>query len=196
MILTTMAPRMISHSQNVKRSFSSLGFCIMKLLKLEGSRWLFRQNGGCDENLIDQVAADERTSQGTADDVNANCIHRDRRLNCGNGCVWQDSLGISFGVWCIRRVLDLSLAETRPELWGKYTSVLNRLQGILDPAFAKPRKPVTRVLMPSESMSGCEAHVWHRHHCGCHLGGDQRCGASRFWPQGSKRHCGRRRCFP
>ncbi|GJN23633.1 hypothetical protein PR202_gb11297 [Eleusine coracana subsp. coracana] len=37
---------------------------------------------------------------------------------------------------------DLSLVESRPELWGKYTYVLNRLQGILDPAFSKPRKPL------------------------------------------------------
>lgn len=115
----------------------------MKLLKLEGSRWLFRQNGGCDENLIDRIAAAERISQETAYDMDANCMHGDRQLNCGGGCVCQASLVISFGVWCIRRVLDLSIEESRPELWGKYTYILNRLQGILDPAFSKPRKPIT-----------------------------------------------------
>ncbi|CAK7343088.1 unnamed protein product [Dovyalis caffra] len=34
--------------------------CIVKLLKLEGSDWLFRQNDGADEDLIDNVAARER----------------------------------------------------------------------------------------------------------------------------------------
>ncbi|KAM3294675.1 hypothetical protein ACQJBY_037514 [Aegilops geniculata] len=130
-----------SCTQCEAKLLQSLRFCIMKLLKLEGSRWLFRQNGGCDEDLIDQVAAAERVSQETADGMDANCMHG--RLNCGADCVWQASLVVSFGVWCIRRVLDLSLAESRPELWGKYTYVLNRLQGILDPAFCKPRKPVT-----------------------------------------------------
>ena len=32
--------------------------------------------------------------------------------------------------------------ESRPELWGKYTYVLNRLQGIIDLAFSKPRSPM------------------------------------------------------
>ncbi|KAL2894359.1 Protein ETHYLENE-INSENSITIVE 2 [Bienertia sinuspersici] len=47
---------------------------------------------------------------------------------CGEGCVWKADLIVSFGVWCIRRILELSLMESRPELWGKYTYVLNRLQ--------------------------------------------------------------------
>ncbi|KAL6893711.1 hypothetical protein ACP4OV_007809 [Aristida adscensionis] len=115
--------------------------CITKLLKLEVPGWLFGQNGGCDENLIDQVAEAERVSE------NETTVDRDasrmRALSkCGDDCVWQASLVISFGVWCIRRVLDLSLMESRPELWGKYTYVLNRLQGILDPAFSRPRKPL------------------------------------------------------
>lgn len=131
-----------SYTECEAKLLQSLRFCIMKLLKLEGSGWLFRQNGGCDENLIDQVAEAERISlEEATDDRDASCM---RRLpNCGDGCVWRASLVISFGVWCIRRVLDLSLAESRPELWGKYTYVLNRLQGILDPAFFKPRKPLT-----------------------------------------------------
>lgn len=58
---------------------------------------------------------------------------------CGEKCVWNPSLIISFGVWCVHRILELSQMESRPELWGKYTYVLNRLQGILDPAFSKPR---------------------------------------------------------
>ncbi|XBI73778.1 hypothetical protein VPH35_067452 [Triticum aestivum] len=130
-----------SYKESEAKLLQSLRFCIMKLLKLEGSRWLFRQNGGCDEDLIDQVAAAERVSQETTNGMDVNCMHG--QLNCGGDCVWQASLVVSFGVWCIRRVLDLSLVESRPELWGKYTYVLNRLQGILDPAFCKPRKPVT-----------------------------------------------------
>lgn len=61
----------------------------------------------------------------------------------GSDCVWQASLGISFGARCIPRVLDLSLVESRPELWRKYTYVLSRLQGFLEPAFSKPLKPIT-----------------------------------------------------
>jgi len=121
---------------------SSLRFCIMKLLKLEGSVWLFSQNGGCDENLIDQVFEAERVSvEENSDDRDANAVCR--VPNCGDDCVWRASLVISFGVWCIHRVLDLSHVESRPELWGKYTYVLNRLQGIIEPAFSKLRKPLT-----------------------------------------------------
>eukprot|EP00850_Spirogloea_muscicola_P018961 SM000180S03486 [mRNA] locus=s180:69046:76673:- [translate_table: standard] len=58
---------------------------------------------------------------------------------CGEACLWSPSLLVNFGVWCVHRVLKLAQMESRPELWGKYTYVLNRLQGILDPAFSKPR---------------------------------------------------------
>jgi ethylene-insensitive protein 2 len=109
---------------------SSLRFCIMKLLKLEGSGWIFSQNGGCDENLIDQLSEAERVSrEKTSDERDANAVCR--VPNCGDDCVWRASLVVSFGVWCIHRVLDLSCVESRPELWGKYTYVLNRLQVIL-----------------------------------------------------------------
>lgn len=112
----------------------SLRFCIMKLLKLEGSEWLFSQNGGCDENLIDRVSEAERVSQeGTNDDRHTSSVHR--VPNCGDNCVWRASLIVSFGVWCIHRVLDLSRVESRPELWGKYTYVLNRLQVTLLTAY-------------------------------------------------------------
>jgi ethylene-insensitive protein 2 len=138
-----------SYTECEAELLQSLRICIVKILKVEGSGWLFRQNGGCDENLIDQVAAAEKYSQETTenllsadprrmpsdkslqplrrnDERAANCMHGLR--NCGESCVWQGSLVVSFGVWCIRRVLDLSLVESRPELWGKYTYVLNRLQ--------------------------------------------------------------------
>ncbi|ERN08378.1 ethylene-insensitive protein 2 isoform X1 [Amborella trichopoda] len=143
----------------------SLRYCIMKLLRLESSEWLFSQSGGLDEELIDRVAARERfiyeaeareSSRAYAGD--SRYLSADRRFgsriddsglaqmlvssvpNCGEGCIWTVSLVVSFGVWCIHRVLELSLMESRPELWGKYTYVLNRLQGILDPAFSKPRQ--------------------------------------------------------
>lgn len=120
----------LSYTQFEADLLKSLRFCIMKLLKLEGSEWLFSQNGGCDENLIDQVSEAERVSQeGTNDDRDASSVHR--APNCGDDCVWRASLVVSFGVWCIHRVLDLSRVESRPELWGKYTYVLNRLQVIL-----------------------------------------------------------------
>mmetsp|Transcript_24937 Transcript_24937/g.69548 ORF Transcript_24937/g.69548 Transcript_24937/m.69548 type:complete len:890 (-) Transcript_24937:66-2735(-) len=37
----------------------------------------------------------------------------------------------SFGVWCILRMLQLMQTEPRPELWGRYSAVLNRLQGVV-----------------------------------------------------------------
>ncbi|CAL5078394.1 unnamed protein product [Urochloa decumbens] len=151
-----MAKDDFSYKESEMKLLQSLRFCIMMLLKLEGSGWLFKQSGGCDEDLIDRVAAAERLLlQGTTENQ---LLHRDlqqpssnqadiqymRTLpNCGEDCIWRASLVVSFGVWCIRRVLDMSLVESRPELWGKYTYVLNRLQGILDPAFSKPRSALT-----------------------------------------------------
>ncbi|KAK7245123.1 hypothetical protein RIF29_39957 [Crotalaria pallida] len=148
----------------------SFRLCIMKLLKLEGSDWLFRQNDGIDEDLIDRVAAREKfvydvetremnqvAHMGEAryfssdrksgssiknNDANSSTFSVSSVPNCGEGCIWRSDLVISFGVWCIHRILDLSLMESRPELWGKYTYVLNRLQGIIDPAFSKPRNPM------------------------------------------------------
>lgn len=136
-----MAKDDFSYKESETKLLQSLRLCIMKLLKLEGSGWLFKQNGGCDEDLIDRVAAAEKLlMQGTTENQ---LLHGDlqqhssdqvgiqymRTLpNCGEDCVWRASLVVSFGVWCIRRVLDMSLVESRPELWGKYTYVLNRLQ--------------------------------------------------------------------
>lgn len=145
--------------------------CIVKIMKLEGSDSLFRQNDGADEDLIDRVAARERclyevetreinrmveigetpysysdrksTSLLKNNEAGINNIPVSSVPHCGEGCVWKADLVISFGVWCIHRVLDLSLVESRPELWGKYTYVLNRLQGIVEPAFSKPRSPVS-----------------------------------------------------
>ncbi|XP_011010448.1 PREDICTED: ethylene-insensitive protein 2-like [Populus euphratica] len=149
----------------------SFRHCIVKLLKLEGSDWLFRQNDGADEDLIDCVAARERYlyeaetremnhvdhmggstylysdgKSGSAlrnDDASITNIMVSSVPHCGEGCVWRLDLIISFGVWSIHRILDLSLMESRPELWGKYTYVLNRLQGIIELAFSKPRTPMS-----------------------------------------------------
>ncbi|KAB5519858.1 hypothetical protein DKX38_024177 [Salix brachista] len=144
---------------------------IVKLLKLEGSDWLFRQNDGADQDLIDCVAARERylyeaetrEMSHVAHMGESTYLYSDRKSgsalrngnasitnimislvpHCGEGCVWRLDLIISFGVWCIHRILDLSLMESRPELWGKYTYVLNHLQGIIELAFSKPRTPMS-----------------------------------------------------
>jgi len=38
---------------------------------------------------------------------------------------------LSFGMWCLSTLLYLCQVETRPELWGKYAYVLNKLQGFM-----------------------------------------------------------------
>ncbi|XP_031265491.1 ethylene-insensitive protein 2 isoform X2 [Pistacia vera] len=147
----------------------SFRLCIVKLLKLEGSEWLFRPNDGADEDLIDRVAArekflceaeaktreiqmaesqylsPERKVPNTVknDDAGYNNFLISSVPNCGDGCIWRVDLIVSFGVWCIHRILGLSLMESRPELWGKYTYVLNRLQGVIDLAFSRPRSSMT-----------------------------------------------------
>ncbi|KAG0574032.1 hypothetical protein KC19_VG229100 [Ceratodon purpureus] len=129
--------------------------CICKLLCLDGSEWLFRVDNGADEDLVAAVAALEkvhleadapdrvsRSWQAHGRPVSSllKVSNEPRRVcHCGEACVWGRGLLVSFGVWCVHRVLELSLMESRPELWGKYTYVLNRLQGVLEPAFSKPR---------------------------------------------------------
>ncbi|KAJ6835809.1 protein ETHYLENE-INSENSITIVE 2 isoform X1 [Iris pallida] len=155
------------YAESGAQLLQSFRLCIMKLLKLEGSEWLFSQNGGSDEELIDCIATVERhRHRADACEINQLLIGElqnsssDQKFasfkgsrgadlprfqsipNCGDGCIWQASLVVRFGIWCIRRILELSLVESRPELWGKYTYVLNRLQGIIEPAFFKPRQPL------------------------------------------------------
>lgn len=43
----------------------------------------------------------------------------------------SDKPGYVFGLWCLVRLLELCQSESRPELWGRYALVLNRLQWIL-----------------------------------------------------------------
>ncbi|GLT25689.1 hypothetical protein SLA2020_008010 [Shorea laevis] len=148
----------------------SFRHCIVKLLKLEGSDWLFRQSDGADEELIDRVAAREKfLYEAESREINqlgrmggSQYLSSDKRdgsavkndevgvanslissvPQCGDGCIWRADLIVSFGVWCIHRILDLSLMESRPELWGKYTYVLNRLQGVIDLAFSRSHSPM------------------------------------------------------
>ncbi|XP_020084871.1 protein ETHYLENE-INSENSITIVE 2-like isoform X3 [Ananas comosus] len=137
----------------------SLRVCFGKLLNLDGSDWLFAQKGGYDEELIDSVAAAEgfqpgmdKAWKGTEDEVVNLWLSIP---NCGDKCVWQSHLVVSFGIWCIHRILELLIVENRPEFWGKYTYVLNRLQGILDPAFLKPRM----FLAPCHCLNRAEMNV-------------------------------------
>ncbi|XP_062117255.1 ethylene-insensitive protein 2.1 [Humulus lupulus] len=168
--MSTVNQEAASFANAEAKLLQSFRHCIVKLLKLEGSDWLFRQNDGVDEDLIDRVAAREKflydaetkdTNWGThmgdhqyssperkyssLKNIDSSYPHSTLSSvpHCGEGCVWKSDLIVSFGVWCIHRVLDLSLMESRPELWGKYTYVLNRLQGIVDVAFSKPRTPMT-----------------------------------------------------
>ncbi|XP_027070986.1 ethylene-insensitive protein 2 [Coffea eugenioides] len=152
------------------RLLQSFRHSVVKLLKLEGSDWLFRQNGGADEDLIDRVAAREKflyeaetVPMNWPSNVGEAQFYSDRKSgsavksddtdytkfsvtsvpHCGEDCVYKVDLIISFGVWCIHRIFELLLMESRPELWGKYTYVLNRLQGIVVLAFFRPRTPMT-----------------------------------------------------
>ena len=129
------AKRIFSYAESEALILQSLRCCIIKLLKLEESSWLFVQNGGCDEELIDQIAALERIElrQGINKADKLNEVEDFSNFpflmpDCGDSCIWQASLIVSFGVWCIHQTIELLLVESRPELWGKYTYVLNPLQ--------------------------------------------------------------------
>lgn len=171
-------PRNVGHGEVLQENISCthmeskilkpLRYCIIKLLNLEGADWLFQQNGGFDEELIDRVAAAERfryesvarewglSNIGDSSYMSSECkfvmspvdeegltkFLASSVPHCGENCIWHGALIFSFGVWCIHRVLVLCLMESRPELWGKYTYVLNRLQGILEPAFSKLRPSI------------------------------------------------------
>ncbi|KAG1353927.1 protein ETHYLENE-INSENSITIVE 2 [Cocos nucifera] len=154
----------MSYGESEALVLQSLRVCLGKLLDLEGSSWLFTQNGGYDEKLIGLVAAAESYlwKEGTSLLNQVRCSEEEDMNdvissvpNCGDHCTWQSGLVISFGVWCICRILELLLVEGRPELWGKYTYILNRLQGILDPAFLNPRDP----LNPCQCIDHLEMHT-------------------------------------
>jgi len=129
--------KFLSYRETECLLIQSLRFCIRKLMRLEGSSWLFGQNGGFDEELIDYFAAAEKLLDKN-DPLEENLVPRSEEGGqtiylsiipyCGEGCILQARLVVSFGVWCIHRILDLLVVESRPEFWGRYTYVLNRLQ--------------------------------------------------------------------
>lgn len=49
----------------------------------------------------------------------------------GLGLTLESSVLLNLASWCLIRILELCVKEPRPELWGKYCFVLNRLQGSL-----------------------------------------------------------------
>ncbi|PNH12513.1 Divalent metal cation transporter MntH [Tetrabaena socialis] len=105
-------------------------------------------------------------------------------LNCW--CLFGPAVLVSFGVWCSFTLVQWCGAESRPELWGRYAAVLNKLQGVLwdarldvaaagfaqqeqqGPAAAANVGPVGRV--SSGGIEGGRAGAWgsgspqHHHH--------------------------------
>ncbi|XP_062217778.1 uncharacterized protein LOC133918006 [Phragmites australis] len=127
--------------------------CIQNISDLEKSDWLIQHRGGYDEKLVGLAA--EMVIFGDicpSGKFNPNAIvYSDGKmfnlstsvLGCGDACMWQPSLIISFGVWCISRIFEVLPSVKQPVLFGKYSRVLNRLQGILDTAFLNPVHPVS-----------------------------------------------------
>ena len=118
---------LFSYAESEAATVRAVRVCVQKMMKLEGSEWLFKQEGGADEWIVNQIAAKERflVEVGVGGNPEGVTV---AVLSCGESCVWRMGLVVSFGLWCIMRVLELSQLESRPELWGKYTYVLNRLQ--------------------------------------------------------------------
>ncbi|RCV07392.1 hypothetical protein SETIT_1G240800v2 [Setaria italica] len=132
---------------------NSFRACILNLSNLEKADWLFQHRGGHDEKLVglaaEMVIFRDICPIG-AFSPNA-VVDSDGKmfnvctsvLGCGDACIWLPSLIISFGVWCISRIFEVLLLEKQPVLLGEYSRVLNRLQGILVPAFLNPVPPVS-----------------------------------------------------
>ncbi|CAN6238704.1 unnamed protein product [Urochloa humidicola] len=127
--------------------------CIMNISKLRKSDWLFQHRGGYDEKLVGLAAemvifrdiypSGEFSPNVVVDSDGKMFNVCTSVLGCGDACMWLPSLVISFGVWCISRIFEVLLLEKQPVLLGEYSRVLNRLQGILDPAFLNPVQPVS-----------------------------------------------------
>ncbi|CAN6232522.1 unnamed protein product [Urochloa humidicola] len=127
--------------------------CIMNISKLRKSDWLFQHRGGYDEKLVGLAAemvifrdiypSGEFSPNAVVDSDGKMFNVCSSVLGCGDSCMWLPSLVISFGVWCISRLFEVLLLEKQPVLLGEYSRVLNRLQGILDPAFLNPVQPVS-----------------------------------------------------
>lgn len=132
---------------------NSFRVCILNISEIEKADWLFQNRGGYDEKLVGLAA--EMVIFGDIHPSGVFCpnaiVDPDGKifnlctstLGCGDGCMWLPTLLISFGVWCISRILEVLPSAKKPLLFGKYSRVLNRLQGILDPAFLKPVQPVS-----------------------------------------------------
>ncbi|PAN07145.1 hypothetical protein PAHAL_1G314100 [Panicum hallii] len=126
--------------------------CILNISELGKSDWLFQYRDGYDEKLIGLAAEmvifrdiypNGLFSPNVVVDSDGKMFNVCTSvLGCGDACMWLPSLVISFGVWCISRILEIMLSEKQPVMRGEYSMVLNRLQGILDPAFLKPVQPV------------------------------------------------------
>ncbi|KAJ1702017.1 hypothetical protein LUZ63_001796 [Rhynchospora breviuscula] len=110
----------------------SFSVCIRRLLSLEGSLYLFSPNYSYEEALIGLLASR----------VQQLCWIVGWVPNCGQCCIWQGDLIVCFGGWCINRIFELLLVETRPEIWLICTSLLNRLKGIIEPAFLVEQPPL------------------------------------------------------
>ena len=112
--------------------------CILKILELEKSDWLFQHRDGYDEKLIDLAAEmvifrdihpSDKFSPNVVVDSDGKMFNVCTSvLGCGDACMWLPSLVISFGVWCISRIFDIMLLEKQPVMRGEYSMVLNRLQ--------------------------------------------------------------------
>ncbi|CAD6250217.1 unnamed protein product [Miscanthus lutarioriparius] len=132
---------------------TSFRACILNISKIKKADWLIDNRGGYDEKLVGLAA--EMVIFGDIHPSGVFCpnavVDPDGKifnlctstLGCGDGCMWLPTLLISFGVWCISRIFEVLLSAKQPLLFGKYSRVLNRLQGILDPAFLKPVQPVS-----------------------------------------------------
>eukprot|EP00198_Chlamydomonas_reinhardtii_P011456 XP_001700793.1 predicted protein [Chlamydomonas reinhardtii] len=73
-------------------------------------------------------------------------------------CLFGPAVLVSFGVWCAYTLLQWCAAESRPELWGRYAAVLNRLQGVvwdsrLDQNQQQPAP------LPASALRLCPAHL-------------------------------------
>ncbi|KAL6899566.1 hypothetical protein ACP4OV_006224 [Aristida adscensionis] len=132
----------------------SLRACIQDISYLDKSDWLIQHKGGYDERLINvafemEIFGDISTEGGLSPYT---IIDSDGRMfnictlvmGCGDSCIWQPSLLINFGVWCISRIFEVLISVRQPMVLEKYSRVLNRLQGILDLAFLNPVKPVSK----------------------------------------------------
>ncbi|TVU29145.1 hypothetical protein EJB05_20699, partial [Eragrostis curvula] len=127
--------------------------CIQSISNLEKSDLLVQRRGGYDEKLIGlaaemvifrDVTPKGKFSPSAIIDSSGKMFNICTSvLGCGDSCMFQPCLIISFGVWCICRICELLPLVEEPVILVKYSRVLNRLQGILDSAFLNPVQPVS-----------------------------------------------------